>query len=180
MFLVKAGDIDKMSLLFNRHARYLYGFLFHMTQSKELSEDIVQDVFYRLLKYRQSFRGDGPFVTWMFHVTRNELKRKQKKLLKAGLSYDLSQAAENANDDKPADESLVTKQNQQQLHSAMARMRYEDRELLTLSKLQGLKYAEIATILDVTEAAVKVRVHRAFNELKAIYRKSEENEMRKK
>lgn len=160
-----------MSLLFRRHATYLYSFLFHMTQNKEGSEDLVQDVFYRLLKYRQSFRGDGPFITWMFHVARNELRTKKKGLLKANLSDDLSAMQDYPDEEKRADEILFKKQEHMQLYNLLQRMRYEDKELLTLSKLQGLKYAEIASILGITEAAVKVRVHRAFNDLKAMYQK---------
>ena len=48
-----------------------------------------------------------------------------------------------------------------------------DREILVLSQFQKLKYQEIARIMNTTEGAVKVRVHRAFNQLKALYLKTE-------
>lgn len=173
MLLVRAGDIEKMGILFKRHSLRLYGFFFHMTQNKEASEDLVQEVFYRLLKYRSSFRGDGPFVTWMFFVARNELKAKMKKLFKPVASCDLGLVDEPPDEGRSVDERLRIKQEQILLHKAMAMLRHEDRELLTLSKFQGMKYAEIATLLGITEAAVKVRVHRAFNELKTMYHKNE-------
>src|SRR6202007_1449095 len=74
MLSVKAGDLDKMGLLFERHHDHLYGFLFHMTNQKELSEDMAQAVFYRMLKYRHTYTGNGEFMTWMFHLARNVLK----------------------------------------------------------------------------------------------------------
>ena len=45
MLKVKDGDIDKMGLLYERYHRQLFGFIFHMTRQKEVSEDIVQNVF---------------------------------------------------------------------------------------------------------------------------------------
>ncbi len=71
MLKVKNGDLDKLGLLFERHHRSLFGFLFHMTGQRELSEDMVQNVFYRILKYKHAFRGDGEFKTWMYHLARN-------------------------------------------------------------------------------------------------------------
>ena len=55
----------------------------------------------------------------------------------------------------------------------MGRMTLEYREVIILSRFQELKYQEIARILDISEGAVKVRVHRAMNELKTIYLKAE-------
>lgn len=79
MLKVKSGDLDKMSLLFERHHRPLYGFLFHSTGQKESSEDMVQNVFYRMLKYRHTFKGEGKFKTWMYHLARNVLNDYVKK-----------------------------------------------------------------------------------------------------
>ena len=74
MLQVKAGDLERMSLLFERHHRALFGFLFHLTQRREASEDMVQMVFYRMLKYRNSFTGGSNFSGWMYHIARNVLK----------------------------------------------------------------------------------------------------------
>src|SRR5476651_981087 len=74
MLLVKAGDLERMSLLFERHHRPLFEFLFHLTQRREASEDMVQTVFYRMLKYRNSFTEGSNFSGWMYHIARNVLK----------------------------------------------------------------------------------------------------------
>jgi RNA polymerase sigma factor (sigma-70 family) len=55
------------------------------------------------------------------------------------------------------------------LRNAMANLSEESREVLILSKFQELKYNEIAQIMDITEGAVKVRVHRAISQLKNMY-----------
>jgi len=69
MLKVKDGDIDKMGLLYERYHRQLFSFLFHMTRHKEVSEDIVQNVFFRMLKYSKGFTGSGEFKTWMYLAT---------------------------------------------------------------------------------------------------------------
>src|ERR1700761_5829392 len=74
MMQVKAGDLERMSMLFARHHRALFGFLFHLTQRREASEDMVQTVFYRMLKYRKSFNETSSFTGWMYHIARNVLK----------------------------------------------------------------------------------------------------------
>ena len=59
------------------------------------------------------------------------------------------------------------------LDRALQQLREEDRQLLSLAKIKGLRYADIAEMLETTEGAIRVRVHRAMAELKAIYQKIE-------
>ncbi|WP_311136786.1 RNA polymerase sigma factor [Hymenobacter cellulosilyticus] len=57
-----------MGLLFERYHRKLYSFLYHMLGRADTSEDLVQTVFYRMLKYRHTYTGEGSFgpgcTTW--------------------------------------------------------------------------------------------------------------------
>ena len=71
MIKVKDGHLDSLGLLFARYKRPLFGFFYGMNKDAGLCEDLVQNVFYRILKYRYLFRGDGNFRTWMFHIARN-------------------------------------------------------------------------------------------------------------
>jgi RNA polymerase sigma-70 factor (ECF subfamily) len=177
MLLVKGGDLDMMKLLFNRHCRSLYNFLYHMTHDKEASEDMVQNVFYRMLKYRHTYSGKGEFVTWMFHLGRNILKDEFKKQKRSGNYDELEEVSEKISGGILADEQLGKKQAQHQLYRAMEKLNEEEREILVLNKFQELRYHEIAQILNINEGAVKVRIHRAFIQLKSIYLKMESYEM---
>jgi RNA polymerase sigma-70 factor (ECF subfamily) len=71
MLKVRDGDLGKLSFLFERYHRALFNFFLRSTGNRELSEDLVQEVFLRLLKYRHTFRADSQFSTWMYHVARN-------------------------------------------------------------------------------------------------------------
>ena len=68
-----------------------------------------------------------------------------------------------------ANERIEKKQELKMLSAAMDKLSAENRELLVLCRFQELKYHEIAKVLNTTEGAVKVRVHRALNQLKITY-----------
>lgn len=169
MLKVKAGDLDKMGLLFERYHRSLYGFLFHMTNQKEASEDMTQNVFYRMLKYRNAFVGDGEFRTWMYHLARNVLNDHAKKNIRNRAQYDIKDFEERIGGSTLADEHFEKEEELNMLEKALGSLSTENRELLILSRYQELSYQEIAKILDTTEGAIKVRVHRAMGQLKSIY-----------
>ncbi|HEY6900260.1 MAG TPA: RNA polymerase sigma factor, partial [Puia sp.] len=163
MLKVKSGDLDKMALLFQRYHRPLYGFLYHMTGQREASEDMVQNVFYRMLRSRHTFTGDGEFKTWMYHLARNVWKDHLRKSGREGVSRPVEEslAAEEF-----VDERLEKKLELEMLQRRIDSLSPENREVLVLSRYQDLKYAEIAGILDISVAAVKVRIHRAIHQLK--------------
>jgi len=173
MLKVKDGDIDKMGLLYQRYNRQLYGFIFHMTRNKEVSEDMVQNTFFKMLKYRNGFTGYGEFKTWMYHVARNTLNDHFRKVKRTPAHNSLEGFEELIPGEQFADEQLEKQHDLKILDMAMKNLSEENRELLVLCRFQELKYNEIATILNITEGAVKVRVHRALNQLKINYLKIE-------
>ncbi|WP_167273296.1 RNA polymerase sigma factor [Dyadobacter arcticus] len=165
MLRVKAGDLDKMGLLFERYNRPLFAFFYHMTHTTHASEDLVQNVFYRMLKYKHTFTGEGEFRTWMYYLARNVLNDSVKQN-KTANHYDVNEMADKIGGGTLADEGLEKQQDKDFLHKAMAGLSEEYREVLILSRFQDLKYNEIAKVLNVNEGTVKVRVHRALGELK--------------
>ena len=171
MLKVKSGDLDKMGLLFERYHRVLFGFLYRMTKQRESSEDMVQNVFFRMLKYRHSFTGNGEFRTWMYHIARNVLQDHLKKNKNTGTDYRIEDLEEKMAGGLFTDAEIEKKQELKTLELAMQNLSLENRELLILCRYQELKYHEIALILDISEGAVKLRVHRALNQLKASYLK---------
>jgi len=166
MMQVKAGDLERMSMLFERHHRALFGFLFHLTQRREASEDMVQTVFYRMLKYRNSFAERSNFSGWMYHIARNVLKDEN-------FGSDVQHEPISAYEEKivggtPADESITRKQSGQQLYDAMEMLSEGDRAILMLNRIKELQYPEISEIMGISQGAARVRVSRAVEELKQL------------
>lgn len=172
MIKVRDGDPDKLGLLFERYKRPLYGFFYGMNRNQELSEDLVQNTFFRILKYRHLFRGEGDFRTWMFHIARNvshDHYRKDK--LKAKDSVEDWQDRLGHEENRPAE--MQHQEEHQMLLLAMDRLPADKREILLMSKFQEKKYKEIGEIIGCSEGAVKVKVFRALQELKMIYQQLE-------
>jgi len=128
---------------------------------------MVQNVFLRILKYKDKFSGYGKFTSWMYQIARNVNFDYFKKNGRYSLAddMDLLEAEDNSN----AEEKLLSDESTKLLQSAMMRLSDEKREVLVLSKYQNLKYKEIAEILACTEGNVKVKVFRALSDLKQIY-----------
>lgn len=179
MMKVKEGDLDKMSLLFERYKRPLYGFFYGLNKRQELSEDLVQNTFLRILKYRYLFRGEpaswtggGDFKAWMFHIARNvNNDHHRKNRIKA--TEELENWQERIGHYENRSVEMEQIEEHQLLSMAMERLPEDKREVLLLSKFQEKKYSEIGEVLGCTEGAVKVKVFRALQELKMIYKQLE-------
>ena len=71
MWEVRAGDVGKLEQLYDRHHRPLFHFFLHLTASRTAAEDLVQEVFYRILKYRHTYQPETSFRAWLFQVGSN-------------------------------------------------------------------------------------------------------------
>jgi RNA polymerase sigma-70 factor (ECF subfamily) len=167
MLAVRDGDLDRLGHLFEEHHRQLYNYYLKQVRSPELSEDFVQEVFFRMLKYRHTYREDGKFMTWMYSIAHNV---KADYFRKAKHRQDFTDEIDGLVSDQP-DPSEVTEQSDQHelLHRAMEQLSDERREVLILSRFQNLKYEEISEILGCPVGTVKARVFRAIRDLKTFF-----------
>lgn len=166
MLKVSQGELDKLGLLFERYYRRLFAFFYRLTGKTEQSEDMVQMVFERILRYKHTFKGDGQFITWLFHLARNIYADEYKKSKKLGEREELVRWEEKMIDSENTDTAFQRKEDLQLLAQALQKLSPDKREILVLSKYEELKYSEVAQILNCSEENVKVRVHRAMKELK--------------
>ena len=80
MARVGAGELAKLAVLFERHYRSLFRYFVSLNRDRELSEDLVQDVFFRMLKYRTSYDSAQSFTAWMYQIARRaSLDRARKQ-----------------------------------------------------------------------------------------------------
>jgi RNA polymerase sigma-70 factor (ECF subfamily) len=174
MAQVRGGDLRKLALLFERHHRALYNFFVHMTGSRDLSEDLVQEVFFRILRYRHTYDESRPFPAWLYQIARNvklegAKKRNRELRVVKPAREDSEVEREPAAPDPGAEESLRKQQEIGILRRALERLPDEKREVLVLSRFQNMAYDHIAQMLGCEVGAVKVRVYRAVRELGQIY-----------
>ena len=170
MLKVKEGDLDKLGLLFERYHRRLFHFFYRMTNRRDVSEDLVQGVFERILKYRNTYSNNGSFKTWIFQIARNlqiDHYKRSRDSEKLDDYLDWNKLA--AEDDNiEADSRQHRKENLKLLKKAINRLDPKKKQTLILSRFEGFKYKEIAEIMNCSESSVKVRVFRAVQELEVI------------
>ena len=167
MLAVRDGDVAKLGLLFERYHVALFDFLSRTTGDRMAAEDLVQEVFVRILKYRQTYRDQSCFETWMFRIARNSRadhfrKRRVVEPIRDG-ALDVE-----APGPSPA-QAFERGQDTRRLNRALMRLGDDKRDLLVLARYQNMGYDRIAALLDIEVGAVKVRVHRALKELRAIF-----------
>ena len=160
---VRSGDVRQLAQLFDRHHGSLFRYSMRMTGNREWSEDLVQEIFCRILRYRDTFRDGHLFTTWMFRIARNTFidhTRKRRWEVQKDDTMDSPVMPENG---------LEQEQDLQLLRQALLRLPETQRELLVLARFQQLPYTEIATLLDIEVGTVKTRVHRAVKLLRDVY-----------
>ena len=167
MLSVRGGEIANIAMLFERHHVRLFNYYLRSTGDRPLSEDMVQDVFLRIMKYRNTFRGDGQFLTWMFSIARNVQIDAGKRWNRERL-IDLDE--ETTGEADPVSTGAVDiRYDAAFLQEALLKLPAAKREAVILSRFEGLKYSEIAELTGSSVENVKVRVHRAIKELRKIF-----------
>jgi RNA polymerase sigma factor (sigma-70 family) len=162
MSQVRNGIGEMLGVLFDRYHVPLFNFYVKLTGDRPLSEDLVQEVFFRILKYRHSFRPDTPFRAWMYQIARNaRFDHLRKRRPETAWEPEMSPAVAPVDTAQQSQEALL-------LRSALMQISEDKREVLVLSRFQDLKYEEIAQLLGCEVGTVKTRVHRALQELRQI------------
>jgi RNA polymerase sigma factor (sigma-70 family) len=166
MHAVRTGDVAELGILFERYHRPLFDFLARMTGNAATAEDLVQDVFVRVLKYRATWRDEGKFETWLFRIARNA----RADYFKARVANaPIDEAAEHPSHVPLASETLARDREVARLQRALMLLREDKRELIVLARYRGMKLEAIADLLGVEVGTVRVRMHRAVKELRDIF-----------
>lgn len=167
MLEIREGEVGKLSILFERHHRALFNYFVRLTSNRELSEDLVQDVFLRILKYRDTYQAKTSFTAWMYQVARSaHIDNLRKKKPEHAWNEDMP---EPQSTDVLADEKIRKRQEVELLEKALARLPVEKRELLILTRFRNVKYQEIGQMLGCDANAVKLRVYRAVRALSEVF-----------
>jgi len=163
MAQVRSGVGEMLGPLFERYQVPLFNFYLRLTGNRTISEDLVQEVFFRMLKYRQTYRTETPFRAWMYQIARNarvDYLRRQRP--ETSWEPEMSPAVLPTDTAQQSEEAAL-------LHRALMRLPEDKREVLVLSRFQDLKYEEIAQLLGCETGTVKTRVHRALQELREVF-----------
>lgn len=157
----KTGDEPSFSELYRRYNRRVYAYCLRMVNSRELAEDLYQDIFVRVARKRLSF-AKGNFAAWLFAIARNvclNAIRDRVEYVPIEDVQDHLQAAPQYDEGDYYEEQMAL------LRQAVEQLPHDMREVLVLRVYNGFSYEEIAEITETKLATVKVRIFRAKQRL---------------
>lgn len=166
MLRLAAGEMEHLAPLYRRWRPKVAALCYGMVGNTADAADLAHEVFLRVVRYRSTFRGESSFGSWLYtmarrvcldHVGRDQRRRQALETLQ-----------QDAPEPRSRDEERIAR-----LRRAFEQMPPEQREILVLHRVHGLKYREIAELQDSSEGAIKVRAHRALNELRERVRRLE-------
>ena len=167
---VADGDSSCLATLFERHHRAIYQFVLQITRHRAQSEDLVQDVFLKMLKKAKSFRGEGSFRAWMFNIARNvalDYLRKNKR--QSNESIDDLVMDEHLTDSRSAEQVAAGSQSMQLVMQALAKLPAAAQEVIWLGRFEFDNYEELGQALACNAGTARVRMHRAMALLNSTY-----------
>jgi len=173
MRAAQEGDLDVMGVLFSRYYSRVFGFLRSMARDAHAAEDLAQDVFVRAVKYRASYRQGSRFTAWLFQIARNVFydwsKRSSKNAEVADCDYRLAEREETID----YGDAFGRGNDLELLREALDRLPSGKREIIAMSRFQGMSCREMATALDCKVGTIKARVFRALQALKVEFERLE-------
>jgi RNA polymerase sigma-70 factor (ECF subfamily) len=171
MIRSREGDREAFRALVVRHQRPLLNFFLRCGVHSD-AEDLVQETFVRLYRYRDRYRPRARFTTFLYLLARqvwiDELRRCRRR---RRLRDELAEAPEMAPERVPA---AAPPGLADDLRQALARLSERLREVVTLGVLQELPYREIAKILKIPVGTVKSRMFNGLRELRRILEEMEQ------
>jgi RNA polymerase sigma factor (sigma-70 family) len=167
---VAAGDISCLGALFERHHRDVYRYCLQLTRSAPVSEDLVQEIFVKLLRNAHSFRGDGSCKAWIYSIARNvtfdHLRGMERQDEVDNDAYDFN---ERLIDHCSTEQVVAGKQNLHLVQQALSKISTDALEVIWLGRFVFEDYEELGRALGCTANTARVRMHRAMQELKATF-----------
>jgi RNA polymerase sigma-70 factor (ECF subfamily) len=171
------GDVAAFEELLRRHERAVFNFIARYVGDRTQAEDIVQEVFLRVIRTSGRYKAKAKFTTWLFTIARNlcidrarQRKRRPEVSLDRSLSDDDDSGATFADRLVDEDASDATGQSirgefRAKLNVALGELPDEQREVFAMREFGGLKFREIAETLDISENTVKSRMRYAIQTL---------------
>lgn len=170
MMNVRRDDDQKSyCVLYDRYKQRLFQWFVWNSSSKSLSEEFVQDVFFKVYAERKGFQPQS-FRAWLYTIARNRLRDHFRR------PYHLDEevAGSWSQDELTSEEErLILRQQKKDLHEAMEELPARQREALTLWLAEEWSYEQMGELLQCSNQAAKNLVHRARRELVELFKGEE-------
>jgi RNA polymerase sigma-70 factor (ECF subfamily) len=177
MMRFQAGDRAAFASLVRRHKTAIYNFTLRLVRSGSTAEDLVQDVFVKVVQSAADFKHESRFSTWAYAIARNIcIDHLRKMAFRQHASLDQAAHDDPAGPtllDRTADvhpsaaveRSVIGQELGQRIARCVESLPTEQREVFLLREIGNLPFKEIATVTGVPENTVKSRMRYALERL---------------
>ncbi len=167
----KKGEIAAFEALVSAYERRVYSLALRSTGSEDDAADITQEVFLRVYRSLDTFRGDSGFSTWLYRITTNlcvDLARKKNTSPTEPLDIEAAAQLPETDQNRQPEKALENNELRKELDIALSLVSEEHRKIVILRDVAGMNYADIAAALSIEEGTVKSRLARARAALRKI------------
>lgn len=151
--------------LVDLYKKPLYWHIRHMVKNHEDADDLLQDTFIKVYRYIHKFKGNSKLYSWMYRIATNEsltfLSKKAKELKITNQELN-ERLLENLQSDIYFEGDEI----QLALQKAIATLPFKQQQAFNMKYFEGLKYREMAEILETSEGALKTNYHHAVKKIK--------------
>ncbi len=183
--LAKRGDAPAMHWLVDQFAGRIFGFFYRSTSSRADAEDLMQEVFVRVVRMLAHYQDDGRFESWLFRIAANLVRDRvrQQRRRPRHLSGHGSDSAERGNDslvldelagqEPAADARMALGEDVDALNAALAQLPDGEREVIMLRHFSQMSFKEIAEATGTPLGTALARGHRGLRRLRELMESSE-------
>ncbi len=172
------GDINAFAYLVDAYKNMVFSLAFKMTKNREEAEEVSQDTFIKAYKNINKFKGDSKFSTWLYRITYHgsldniKKNKKNKNTLEINdITFNQIKSVENIL------EGIERKERAKIMNDCLLQLQEKERSLIWMFYYDELSLREIIEITEISEANLKVKLHRARKKLLAIVEKNVEPEL---
>src|SRR3954463_4005579 len=177
MHAYRAGDLRAFEQLLARHERPVWSFLRRSVGDATLAEDLLQEVFLRVVKARDEWKGESKFSTWVYAIARNLcIDHARRAVHRDASSLDAptrpdGDTTETLHDrvaapERIADAEAAGRQVAGRIDAAIAGLPDDQREVFLMREVMDMPFAEIAALVGASEPTVKSRMRYALGKLR--------------
>lgn len=158
-----AGDQGAFEALYGRYRSVVFSFLARLAGDARAGEDLLQETFLRVYRFRVRYRGSGQFRAWLFTIARNVALEHLRR--RGGAWEDSSEAIEDAVASQRTEHRAEAGELLARLERALDALPSAQREIVLLSRVAGMDAPDIAAVVGSSPGAVRVALHRALRRL---------------
>lgn len=150
-----AGNENALATLIKRHESRIYGFIYSKISDRDISNDIFQDTFIKVIKTLKSnsYNEEGKFLPWVMRISHNLIIdhfRKNKKMPLFRETEEFSIFSIMSDDSPTIENQLISDQVQQDIKKLIEELPLDQKEVLVMRMYQDMSFKEISEITGVS------------------------------